>query len=90
MPRWYTLRDVDDDVELAEELAAELDTLPPEQRREALDVLRLRQRAAELAVELQLDPGDVYHQLRQFQRTPLQRLRRGLAHGRRRRRCVPE
>ena len=29
-----------------------------------------------------LDPGDVYHTLRNFQRAPAERLRRGLRHGR--------
>jgi hypothetical protein len=30
----------------------------------------------------ELDSGDVYHTLRNFQRTPQERLRRGLRHGR--------
>jgi hypothetical protein len=79
---------VDHTVDIADELAAELEGLTEAQREEAVDALRLRRRAADLALELGLDAGDVYHQLRQFQRTPLQRLRRGLAHGRRRR--IPE
>jgi hypothetical protein len=35
-----------------------------------------------------LDVGDVYHTLKNFQRSPSERLRRGLRHGRARTRAV--
>ena len=35
-----------------------------------------------------LDPSDVYHTLRNFQRSPEERLRRGLRHGRTRTRAI--
>ena len=43
----------------------------------------LWQRAHRIVTETPtLDVGDVYHTLRNFQRSPAERLRRGLRHGR--------
>jgi hypothetical protein len=64
--------------------AEELEALSPDQRRWLEDDLVLRHRAALLAAELALDASDVYHQLKQFKRSARERLRIGLAHGRRR------
>ncbi|MDQ3033118.1 MAG: hypothetical protein M3Y87_11920 [Myxococcota bacterium] len=64
------------------ELVAELDRLSPSERQMAEEELALRARAAGIAADLALDPRDVYHVLRCIQRTPSERLRRGLAHGR--------
>lgn len=58
--------------------------LRPDQKLEVERVLARRALAAEIAAELGLDPGDVYHQLRQLELSPVERLRRGLAHGRNR------
>lgn len=43
--------------------------------------LALRERARLLADRLQLDASDVHHQLKQLQRSPTERLQRGLALG---------
>ena len=71
---------IPDAVALAEELA----TLSPGHRREAEKRLAQRAQANALGVTLGLDASDVYHQLRQFERSPSQRLRIGLALGRQR------
>ena len=68
--------------------AEEVEQLSPEQRRWLENDLMLRRRATSLAVELGLDAGDVYHQLKQLNRAPRERLRIGLAHGRRRLRAA--
>ncbi len=70
----------DADPELAEEVAE----LTAEQRSLLDKEACLRSQAAKLAEKENLDPGDVYHQLKQFSRTPMQRLRLGLGHGRHR------
>lgn len=64
--------------------AKEIEALTPEQLAWLEADLRLRRRAAQLAVELGADDSDVYHQLKHLQRSPLARLRLGLNHGRRR------
>ena len=63
--------------------------LTAEQERWLADDLELRDRARSLAARLEMDEGDVYHILKNLRRTPTERLRRGLAHGRARRR-LPE
>ena len=68
--------------------AAEIEGLTPEQRQWLEDDLQLRRRAARLADELLLDESDVYHQLKQLRRSPAERLRLGLGHGRSRPRPV--
>jgi hypothetical protein len=75
-------------VDQPRELAEELARLRDEARAWVERDIALRARAAELASRLDLDPSDVYHQLKQFARTPSERLRIGLAHGRLRRRIV--
>jgi hypothetical protein len=65
-------------------LADEQAELTPGERAWLAADERLRERARQLAARLGLDEGDVYHQLKQLARTPTERLRRGLAHGRRR------
>ncbi len=52
------------------------------ERRWAEHDLALRERAALIAADLALDARDVYHVLRSLERTPSERLRRGLSHGR--------
>jgi hypothetical protein len=64
--------------------AKEVEGLTPDQQRWLEDDLLLRRRAAQLAKELSLDESDVYHQLKQLRRSPIERLRIGLTHGRRR------
>lgn len=68
--------------------AAEIEALTPEPRQWLEDDLQLRRRAARLADELLLDQSDVYHQLKQLRRSPTERLRLGLSHGRSRPRPV--
>jgi len=68
--------------ETMDSLDEELARLSPEHRAQAEGLLALRAQAAALAVELGLDAGDVFHQLQQLARTPAERLRIGLAHGR--------
>jgi len=68
--------------ETMDSLDEELARLSPEHRVQAAALLALRAQAAALAVELGLDAGDVFHQLQQLARTPAERLRIGLAHGR--------
>lgn len=58
----------------------ELERLTPEQRAWVEGDLALRARANALAAQLDLDPSDVYHQLKQLARSPSERLRAGLAH----------
>lgn len=65
-------------------LDAELAALAPEQRDWAERDLQLRDRADTIAARIGADSRDVYHLLRNLERTPLERLRRGLIHGRRR------
>ncbi len=69
-------------------LASEVSALSEEHRRWLEVDLALRARAATLAIELSLDEGDIYHQLKQLRRTSTERLRTGLAHGRRRLRAA--
>ncbi|MFW5926063.1 MAG: hypothetical protein ACOCV4_07835 [Myxococcota bacterium] len=69
-------------------LRDEVKGLDPEQRRWLAKDLEQRALARELAAKLGLDEGEVYHQLKQLQRSPAERLRTGLAHGRRRRRAA--
>jgi hypothetical protein len=71
------------------DLEAELAQLSPEHRKEAERLLALHARAAVIAERLGVDPSDVFHQLQQVARTPEQRLKMGLAHGRRRLRPTP-
>lgn len=66
----------------------ELKGLDPEQRRWLAEDLEQPSLARKLAAKLALDEGEVYHQLKQLQRSPAERLRTGLAHGRRRRRAA--
>jgi hypothetical protein len=68
---------VSDHPSLAEELAV----LSPDERAWVERELTLRARARELAVRLELDVTDVHHQLKQLQRSPAERLKRGLALG---------
>jgi hypothetical protein len=70
-------------------LEEELAQLTPEQRAWVEADLALRAKAHDLAARLGLDEGDVYHQLKQLRRSPSERLRMGLGHGRLRRR-IPE
>jgi hypothetical protein len=70
------------------DLEDELARLSPEHRAQAEATLALRERANALAAEFGCDPGDVFHQLQQFARSPAERLRMGLAHGRLRRRIA--
>lgn len=69
-------------------LEEELAQLSPAQQAWARADLAMRAQARELAARLQLDEGDVYHQLKQLRRGPSERLRLGLAHGRLRRRIA--
>jgi hypothetical protein len=69
--------------------AREIAPLTAQQRQWLEDDLTLRRRAARLAKDLGLDDGEVYQQLKQLRRSPIERLRLGLAHGRRRPR-LPE
>jgi hypothetical protein len=62
--------------------AAEIRALSEEERRWLEDELVLRRRAAALALELGHDASDVLHQLKHFRRSPRERLRLGLSHGR--------
>jgi hypothetical protein len=71
------------------ELRDEVKGLDAEQRRWLAKDLEQRARARDLAAKLGLDEGEVYHQLKQLQRSPAERLRTGLAHGRRRRAAQP-
>lgn len=71
-----------------ESLEQELESLSPEHRAQARALLDLRAKAEVLANELDLDAGDVFHQLQQLARSPSERLRIGLAHGRLRRRIA--
>ena len=64
--------------------AQEIEALTLEQRQWLEDDLALRRRAAQLAQQLSVDESDVYHQLKQLRRSPTERLRLGLAHGRHR------
>jgi hypothetical protein len=64
--------------------AKEIEALSDDQRRWLEEDLGLRATAARLAAELGLDPSDVYHQLKQLRRSPTERLRLGLNHGRHR------
>jgi hypothetical protein len=68
--------------------AEEIEQLTPAQRQWLEEDLRLRRRAASLSRELLEDEGDVYHQLKQLRRSPTERLRLGLNHGRSRPRLV--
>jgi hypothetical protein len=65
--------------------AKEIESLTVEQRGWLEDELALRQQAERLAKELGEDAGDVYHQLKQLRRPPIERLRLALTHGRHRR-----
>jgi len=60
----------------------ELALLSQEQRAWLDDDQTLRVRADDVGRELGLDPHDVYRVLKQLRRSPSERLRRGLAHGR--------
>lgn len=75
---------LDDLIERDPLLAAEVATLTTEQRRWLVDDQAIRERAAQLAAELALDESEIYHQLKHLRRSPIERLRLGLAHGRRR------
>ena len=66
------------------QFACEIEGLTAQQRRWLEDDLTLRQQAAALAVDLVADASEIYHQLKQLRRVPRERLRMGLAHGRRR------
>ena len=74
---WYR-----NDMALADELATELSLLSPEHRALALEEIEFRRRAQVIAVRTGIDLSDVVHTLRQFARTPDQRLKLGLSHGR--------
>lgn len=65
-------------LELADELAA----LEAHERAWAEDQLALRARAQRLAEKLGLDPDEVFVILRQLRRSPAERLKIGLRHGR--------
>lgn len=74
-------------LEMAEKDAAfadEIRTLTPAQLEMLEAELTLRDEARALALELGRDVGDIYHQLKQLRREPRERLRIGLALGRRR------
>jgi hypothetical protein len=64
--------------------AKEIEDLTPEQQEWLEQDLSLRQHAALLAVALERDESDVYHQLKHLRRSARERLRIGLGHGRRR------
>jgi len=60
-----------------------LESLTPAERVWLIADEALWQRAHRIAGQNpELDAGDVYHTLRNFQRSPQERLRRGLRHGR--------
>jgi hypothetical protein len=60
-----------------------LDELSPEQRAFVTEVEPLWRRAHEIvATRPELDVSDVFHALRNLQRTPSERLRRALEYGR--------
>ncbi|MBX3232850.1 MAG: hypothetical protein KIT84_42490 [Labilithrix sp.] len=63
-------------------MPAQRDDLTPEQERWLVEDERVRSEARALAASLALDPHDVYRVLKQLERSPAERLRRGLAHGR--------
>ena len=65
-------------------LEEELAELTASERASFAEDQALRGRARLLAARLGLDEGDVLHTLKQLARTPTERLRRGLSHGRRR------
>jgi hypothetical protein len=67
-------------------LEAELSALSPEHRRWAEHDLAMREQADAIAARIGADGRDVYHLLRNLERSPSERLRLGLTHGRRRRR----
>lgn len=67
------------------DLEEELAKLSPAHREEARRLLALREKSECIARDLGVDPSDVFHQLQQFARSPEQRLKMGLAHGRLRR-----
>lgn len=74
-----------DELEAADPLLAqETSDLSDEQREWLEQDLELRRRARDLSRELGYDETDIYHQLKQLRRSPVERLRRGLSHGRRR------
>jgi hypothetical protein len=66
-------------------LEAELARLDADQRVWVERQLELRERAAELSRQLDLDADDVFHILRHLARSPAERLQLGLRHGRLRR-----
>ena len=65
-------------------LEDELQALSPEQRQWAEHDLVLRERAETIGARIGADTRDVYHLLRNLERSPTERLRRGITHGRRR------
>jgi hypothetical protein len=65
-------------------LDEELARLSPQHQAQARALLALRAQAEVLAAQLGADAGDVFHQLQQLARSPEERLRMGLAHGRNR------
>ena len=69
-------------------LAEELKQLTPSQRELVRIELVLRKRATFLSKQLGIDEEDVYYQLKQLLLTPTERLRRGLRHGRFRRKLL--
>jgi DNA-directed RNA polymerase specialized sigma subunit len=75
---------LDDMAERDPLLDQELERLTSTERRWLEEEVGMRRRATELAAELGLDEREVYHQLKQLRRPPLERLRIGLTHGRRR------
>ncbi len=64
-------------------LAQELDLLSSEEQTQVAEEFLLQERAAAIASELGVQMDEVRHQLKQLLRTPTQRLRLGLTHGRR-------
>jgi hypothetical protein len=67
----------------------DVESLTPAERDWLIADEALWQRAHRIAGQNpELDVGDVYHTLRNFQRSPEERLRRGLRHGRARARTV--
>jgi hypothetical protein len=61
----------------------DLESLTPAEREWLAADEALWQRAHRIVAQnAALDPSDVYHTLRNFQRSPEERLRRGLRHGR--------
>ncbi|MBA3394422.1 MAG: hypothetical protein H0T89_17385 [Deltaproteobacteria bacterium] len=68
--------------DLSPEMRAEFDALPREHREWLIQDELLWQRAHAIAGRASVDVSGVYHVLRNLQKSPSERLRAGLHHGR--------